>query len=257
MITEDQKYWIKTVDERAKSMPLNAEGKLFGVSGIDELGSLHLEEYKSFEFNIPPEARKGVAIDRLEGFIGIRNYIYENNTNEQKFHVDASIVGAVLYAESILDDFNDILLKHKKNIENIKSDILSELLSKISISKEFDTNIERVDPKLNPPSIKTIKKDGDYVNDLISSNDIEEKVNESEYSIIEPVKNIKLKEEKKEEKKLKIYLLVGYLLSIFAGFIGILFSLLLVSEEISENIKGHGYRMMVISVISLLIKPYL
>jgi len=251
MITEDQKYWIKTVDKRAKSMPLNAEGKLFGVSGIDELGGLHLEEYKSFEFNIPPEARKGVAIDRLEGFIGIRNYVYENNTNEQKFHVDASIVGAVLYAESILDDFNDILLKHKKNIENIKSDILSELLSKISISKEFDTNTERVDPKLNPPSIKTIKKDVDYVNDFISSNDTEEKVNESEYSIIEPVKNIKLKEANKSG------LIVGYLLSIFAGFIGILISLLLVSEEINENAKSHGYRMMVISVISSLIKPYL
>jgi hypothetical protein len=276
MINDDQKYWIKTVNTRAKSMPLNAEGKLFGVSGLDELGNMHFEEYKSFEPNIPPKDRKVVAIDRLEGFIGVRNYIYKNKTNEQKFHVDASIVGAVLYASSIIEDFNPILLEHKKNIENIKSDLLSELLSKISLSEKVNKNIERVDPELNPPpissnkqeetskieitppSIKTLKKEDDKVHDLIKSNDVESggRENDKTIELDSPQSNQQKTIEKNEAKKhaSKHTIRVGYIFSILGGLLGIIIACIILFGKYDDESKDKGREILLLGIISIILQ---
>jgi len=45
--------------------------------------------------------RKEVALNRIEGFFSIRDLIQNNYSKEHKFHLDASIKGALLYALSL------------------------------------------------------------------------------------------------------------------------------------------------------------
>ena len=69
----------------------------------DVLSNLKLNnyEYKNNEFRVPKEDREEVALGRLQGLKSIRDYIQTKGTNAQKFHLDASIKGAALYASSL------------------------------------------------------------------------------------------------------------------------------------------------------------
>ena len=42
-----------------------------------------------------------MALNRIEGFFSIRDLIQNNYSKEHKFHLDASIKGALLYALSL------------------------------------------------------------------------------------------------------------------------------------------------------------
>ena len=132
----DDNIWIKTVNIRVESMPLSpASSELSTGTGMEDLGKMHCNEYRANESNIPENDRKSVAISRLEGFFSIRDYIQTKGSREQKFHLDASIIGAVLFA-ALKEDTYDELLKYKKIAEKIKSDLLSTLYGKISLAVE-------------------------------------------------------------------------------------------------------------------------
>tara|TARA_B110000902_G_C14240649_1_gene562335 strand:+ start:24 stop:1151 length:1128 start_codon:yes stop_codon:yes gene_type:complete len=132
----DDNIWIKTVNIRVESMPLRPDSsELSTGTGMEDLGKMHCNEYRANESNIPENDRKSVAISRLEGFFSIRDYIQTKGSREQKFHLDASIIGAVLFA-ALKEDTYDELLKYKKIAEKIKSDLLSTLYGKISLAVE-------------------------------------------------------------------------------------------------------------------------
>ncbi len=99
VITEENKPWIKVVDMRVQAMPMDFIKQL-GYT-IDSLGHDHFQEYKNNEFRVPKEDREEVALGRLQGLKSIRDYIQTKGTNAQKFHLDASIKGAALYASSL------------------------------------------------------------------------------------------------------------------------------------------------------------
>ena len=102
-ITADQEYWIKIINVRVEKMPLNSDAtklKRLG-GGVDDLGKMHYDEYKTNEPNVPQNKRKEVALNRIEGFLSIRDLIQNNYSKEHKFHLDASIKGALLYAHSL------------------------------------------------------------------------------------------------------------------------------------------------------------
>ena len=103
-ITDDQQYWIDLVNTRVNAMPLDFIEK---IGGVDGLGSSHFDEYKSGEFRVPADKRKDVALDRVQGLSSIRDYIKNKGNKAQKFHLEASIKGALLYASSLGVNVND------------------------------------------------------------------------------------------------------------------------------------------------------
>ena len=96
IITRDQKLWIGLIDSRVKVMPSD----FIKTNGLDieSLGRDHLNEYKANESRIPPLQRKALALIQLQGLKSIQSYIKEKGSKSQKFHLDASIKGASLYA---------------------------------------------------------------------------------------------------------------------------------------------------------------
>lgn len=99
ILTEDQEYWIELVNIRVNSMPLDSTASI-GFT-VDSLGRAHFEEYKTNEFRVPEDKREEVALDRLQGLLSIKEYIKNKGTKAQKFHHEASLNGAILYASSL------------------------------------------------------------------------------------------------------------------------------------------------------------
>ena len=199
----DDNIWIKTVDIRVESMPLSPDSSELSTGiGMEDLGKMHCNEYKANESNIPENDRKSVAISRLEGFFSIRHYIQTKGSREQKFHLDASIIGAVLFA-ALKEDTYDELLKYKKIAEKIKSDLLSTLYGKISLAvegkKELFAQFEKelTENSLDEKIKKIIseaaeKKDSEYPFD-------EEKELEEIFEIIEKKESFKSNNNKKTQ----------------------------------------------------------
>lgn len=98
-ITDDQQRWMELVDIRVNAMPLDFFERIGET--VDSLGRSHADEYKSNEFRVPEDVREEVALDRVEGLSSIRDYIQAEGSKAQKFHLDASIKGALLYAASL------------------------------------------------------------------------------------------------------------------------------------------------------------
>jgi len=99
VITDDQQRWMELVDIRVNAMPLDFFERIGQT--VDGLGRDHADEYKSNEFRVPEDVREEVALDRVEGLSSIRDYIQAEGSKSQKFHLDASIKGALLYATSL------------------------------------------------------------------------------------------------------------------------------------------------------------
>lgn len=99
VLTEENKYWLGLVDTRVNAMPLES---LLGIGEtVESLGKSHFIEYKSNEYQIPKEDRESVAMNRVEGLLGIKSYVENNGSQAQAFHLRASIIGAVSYAKFI------------------------------------------------------------------------------------------------------------------------------------------------------------
>lgn len=125
---ENSQIWIDVVNMRVNSMPFKLNSNSNEMSyfmSLDELGLAHAEEYQFGEDRIPKKARKEVALNRVEGFLSIRDYIQASGTIEQKFHLDASIIGALVLANN--SDINKDLLKYEIQTKSIKSKLLSDI----------------------------------------------------------------------------------------------------------------------------------
>lgn len=99
VINENNKQWLDLVDARVKSMPMDFMERV-GYT-INSLGNDHFDEYRTNEEYVPENKREEVASNRVRGLKSIRDYIQNEGNNAQIFHLDASIIGAKLYASSL------------------------------------------------------------------------------------------------------------------------------------------------------------
>lgn len=125
--------WIDVVNNRVQLMPLNSEGtelstKCYGRSGIGvkELGVMHYGEYLTNESKIPEFKRREVAINRLDGLLSIKDYFQSQGNKQQKFHFEASLIGAEMFADSKGIDVN-----------NSKSELKSSILAQMELNQRY------------------------------------------------------------------------------------------------------------------------
>ena len=114
VINEDND-WVKVVNMRVEAMPMDSIERS-GLT-INSYGEAHFYEYKANEYRIPKEKREEVALGRLKGFKSIRDYIQKKGTKAQKFHLEASIKGAALYASYIKGNYKNTKAE-KHEIDN-------------------------------------------------------------------------------------------------------------------------------------------
>lgn len=108
-LSESDKFWIQVIEGRTKAMPMNMLGVMF--NSAEDLGMQHCEEYQSRDEDLSVEERSETALNRLNMLRNIKEYIETNGTEAQKFHYEASVIGARKYVESIRvhwDDTEDI-----------------------------------------------------------------------------------------------------------------------------------------------------
>jgi hypothetical protein len=100
--SDSQNTWIVLINNRVNSMPLNSDATemTFG-GGVDDLANMHFEEYKLGESEVPENKREKVALDRIEGLLSVKDVIENYYSKEHRFHFNASIKGALLYASSL------------------------------------------------------------------------------------------------------------------------------------------------------------
>ena len=96
-LSDDQKYFLDAVKKRVRAM---GELKDFDV---EDLAYAHCDEYINIaeRIPIPKNKRNDVALDRILGFTSIQEYISKNATKVEKFHFEASLQGAMLYAKHL------------------------------------------------------------------------------------------------------------------------------------------------------------
>ena len=98
-LSDDQKYWLDVVKKRAQAM------KNMGafINDVEGLAYDHCDQYinDAERIPIPKNKRKDVALDRILGFTSIQEYISKNATKDEKFHFEASLQGAMLYAKHL------------------------------------------------------------------------------------------------------------------------------------------------------------
>lgn len=97
-LNEDQEKWLGLIDIRVNAIPFDFIERTYTV---EALGEEHFSEYKMNESRIPKDERKEVALNRVNGLYSIKDYINKNGTKQQKFHYEASVKGAKLYASSL------------------------------------------------------------------------------------------------------------------------------------------------------------
>tara|TARA_B110000037_G_scaffold215695_1_gene273505 strand:+ start:140 stop:1276 length:1137 start_codon:yes stop_codon:yes gene_type:complete len=121
-------YWLESVNMRVNSMPLNSNStklKSIGVD-LDGLARMHASEYKDNEHRVPADKRIEVAIDRVEGFFSLKEYLTNNGSKAQKFHLDASLKGALIYATTLgvnIDEYLEGEVNKKVEDKIIKKEI--------------------------------------------------------------------------------------------------------------------------------------
>ena len=96
-LSDDQKYFLDAVKKRAQAL-----GELKDYD-VEQLAYDHCDQYinDAERRAIPKSMRKDVALDRIYGFTSIQEYISKNATKVEKFHFEASLQGAMLYAKHL------------------------------------------------------------------------------------------------------------------------------------------------------------
>ena len=110
-LTDYQKHWLGLVDIRVNAISFDFIKKEYTV---DSHGEGHYDEYKINEHRVPKEKRQEVAQSRVEGLLSIKDYIKTYGSEEQKFHYESSLKGAVLYASSLENNPDLIKLNDEK-----------------------------------------------------------------------------------------------------------------------------------------------
>jgi len=102
-LTDEQEHWLGLVEMRINATNFDFIKKMHTC---DSYGQSHFEEYKINEHRVPKDKRHEVAQSRVEGLLSIRDYIKTSGSEEQKFHYESSLTGAVLYAASLGINFD-------------------------------------------------------------------------------------------------------------------------------------------------------
>jgi len=104
-LTDYQKHWLGLVDEYVKQEDFDFIKTTYT---IDSLGEEHFELLLSEddEHGVTKDERKEGVQSRVDGLLSIRDYINTNGSEEQKFHYESSLKGAVLYASSLGINFD-------------------------------------------------------------------------------------------------------------------------------------------------------
>ena len=110
-LTDYQTHWLGLVDIRVDAVSFDFIKK---EHTVDSYGEEHNNEYKINEHSVPKDKRQEVAQSRVDGLLSIKDYIKNNGSEEQKFHYESSLKGAVLYASSLENNSDQIKLKEKK-----------------------------------------------------------------------------------------------------------------------------------------------
>jgi hypothetical protein len=168
-LNKEQLYWIEVINKRVSVMPLNSEGtELSGVGGgLDDLGKDHFDEYKNNEYRVPVDKRVDVALDRVTGFFSLKEYIESKGSKEQKFHLNASLKGALIYATSLGINVDEYKEKKQGNFDKEYND-----LNKLILNDDFKSwHEDYAFLKLVYEKIKTAKIQNDIqLNSFIEQN---------------------------------------------------------------------------------------
>lgn len=97
-LTDDQKHWLGLIDMRVSAVNFNL---VKSTHTTYSYGESHFHEYKANEERVPKNEREEVAKSRVEGLLSIQDYIEAWGSEEQKFHYESSLIGAVLYRNSL------------------------------------------------------------------------------------------------------------------------------------------------------------
>ena len=102
-LTEEQYNWIKLIRQRLKLMPLNTTADRTDLcnQSVRDLGIDHHNTYITDQEIVPENIRHEVALSRIDGLYGIQDIIRDYYDKEHFFHFTSSMIGAVLYAESL------------------------------------------------------------------------------------------------------------------------------------------------------------
>ncbi|MDG1954118.1 MAG: hypothetical protein P8I51_04385 [Polaribacter sp.] len=149
-LTDYQKHWLGLVDIRVNAISFDFIKKEYTA---DSHGEEHYEEYKINEHRVPKEKRQEVAQSRVDGLLSIRDYIKDYGSEEQKFHYESSLKGAVLYASSLGINFDLPELKKMSSLEKFKDyypfeDVIKNM-RKLLGDEVFDIIGEQAGFKLN------------------------------------------------------------------------------------------------------------
>jgi len=115
-LTDYQTHWLGLVDIRVDAISFDFIKKEYTV---DSHGEGHYDEYKINEHRVPKEKRQEVAQSRVDGLLSIKDYIKNYGSEEQKFHYESSLKGAVLYASSLGINFD---LPESENLNDSEDD---------------------------------------------------------------------------------------------------------------------------------------
>ena len=127
-LTDYQQHWLGLVDIRVNAISFDFVKK---SSTVDSYGEEHFNEYKINEHRVPKEKRQEVAQSRVDGLLSIKDYIITYGSEEQKFHYESSLKGAVLYASSL-----------ENNSDQTKEEVVQQYKIDNEMSASIDSPIE-------------------------------------------------------------------------------------------------------------------
>jgi antitoxin component YwqK of YwqJK toxin-antitoxin module len=106
-LTDEQKHWLSFLEMRINAISFESIKSTFT---IDSFAHLQFDEYKKIdevdEVDFGKDIIHKIAQSRVEGFLSIGDYIKTSGSEEQKFHYESSLKGALLYATSLGINFD-------------------------------------------------------------------------------------------------------------------------------------------------------
>jgi len=133
-LTKNQLMWLDLINKR-----IDCDfSEVWKKGEWKEFGEMHGSEYKSNEDMIPSNERKHVALDRIARFLSISDYVDNQGSDAQRFHLYASLYGARIYATSLgLENEIESLLE-----PYVKWKVKSEVADNLTNDDQFITNLD-------------------------------------------------------------------------------------------------------------------
>lgn len=94
-LSEKEKNWLQVIDSRVAAMPMEMIGIMF--KSAEDLGAMHCVEYQSNVGGMSAKEQFETALDRVNVLENLKDHIALNCNEAQKFHYEASVIGAKQY----------------------------------------------------------------------------------------------------------------------------------------------------------------